>query len=90
MRSPVLVLLSIVVLIFALLATPTPRPESRADEPKAAKSWSHVQVVSYASGLTGFFDTRTGRYYLYDGNLDKPFLVRQIDELGKPMKKIEY
>ena len=88
MRGSALALATIVFLTVTLIVGLYSWPASKADEPKP-KSWSHVQVVSYASGLTGFFDTRTGRYYLYDSNLEKPILVREIDELGKPMKKVQ-
>jgi hypothetical protein len=55
----------------------------------AAKSWFSVQVVTYASGLTGFFDANTGKLYLYDSNLEQPVAIRQVGELGKPLKKIK-
>ena len=77
-----------VLLVGVVVASLLARSEAPAQQP-AQKSWSHIQVVSYASGLTGFFDTKTGRIYLYDSNLDQPFIIREIDELGKPLKKIK-
>ena len=62
--------------------------ESAAQQPQKP-NWSHVQVVTYASGLTGFFDTRDGTLYLYDGNLNDPFLIRQIQTLGEPLKRLK-
>ncbi len=56
---------------------------------KTAKDWSHVTVVSYPSGLTGFFDAKTGKLYLYDSNLENCFVIRQLTELGQPAKKIK-
>lgn len=66
----------------------SPRSSGNA-QPAAQKSWSHVHVVAYASGLTGFFDTKAGRLYLYDANLEQPLIIREIDELGKPLKRIK-
>ena len=62
--------------------------ESAAQQPPQP-DWSHIQVVTYASGLTGFFDARDGKLYLYDGNLEKPFIVRQIQTLGEPLKRLQ-
>ena len=56
---------------------------------ETTKDWSRLTVISYASGLTGFFDPKTGRVYLYDSNLENCFLIRQLTELGEPMKKIK-
>ncbi len=53
------------------------------------KNWAHVQVVSYASGLTGFFDTSTGRLYLYGSDLKTPFMASEIQTLGEPLKVIK-
>ena len=62
---------------------------STATAKQPAEKWSHVQVVTYASGLTGFFDTRTGKLFLYDANLDEAVFIREIDELGKRLKKLK-
>ena len=61
---------------------------SGADQ-AAQPDWSQVQVVTYSSGLTGFFDAATGKLYLYDANLDECMVIREVEELGKPLKKIK-
>jgi hypothetical protein len=53
------------------------------------KNWAHVQVVSYASGLTGFFDTSSGRLYLYGSDLKTPYMASEIQSLGEPLKVIK-
>ncbi len=50
---------------------------------------SHIQIVSYASGLTGFFDASTGRLYLYDSEVRNCVAVRQLVEPGEPMKRLK-
>ena len=55
----------------------------------AQPDWSQVQVVSYSSGVTGFFDAATGKLYLYDASLDECLIIREVTELGKPLKKIK-
>ena len=54
-----------------------------------AKNWEHVQVVAYASGLTGFFHKSTGRLYLYGSDLKTPFMVSEIQMLGEPLKIVK-
>ena len=51
-----------------------------------AASAAPLQVVAYASGLTGFFDPAEKKLYLYGGDLKTPFMTAEIDELGKPLK----
>lgn len=62
-------------------------PMSRAQE-NMPQMPGQVQIVAYASGLTGFFDRSTGLLYFYDSNLDKCVSIRQVVQLGEPMKKI--
>ena len=91
MRTTVRAMLLSVLIALLLLAAVDllpRRPAHAQQQAEAKKSWSHVQVVTYASGLTGFFDTKTGRLYLYDANVEQPFIIREIDELGKPLKRI--
>jgi hypothetical protein len=87
MRSRAAASLVIVIVTLVAAAFLWPRWEAPAQQP-VQKSWSHIQVIAYASGLTGFFDTRTGRLYVYDANLDQPAIIREIDELGKSLKRI--
>lgn len=62
--------------------------ESAAQQPPKP-NWSHIQVVTYASGLTGFFDTRDGKLYVYDSNVENPFIIRQLQTLGEPLKRLK-
>ena len=57
------------------------------EKPKAdpPKNWSKVQVVTYPSGVTGFFDGNTGTLYLYDLDLNRCTLARRISSLGDPL-----
>jgi hypothetical protein len=62
-------------------------PLSNAQE-NQPRTLAQIQVVSYQSGMTGFYDSSTGVMYVYDVNLDKCIFARQIVRLGEPMKKI--
>ena len=52
------------------------------------KNLSRLQVVTYASGLTGFFDPESGKLYIYDSNVENCVVIRQISRLGDPLMKI--
>jgi hypothetical protein len=56
------------------------------DPVPAAGKWSHVQVVTYASGLTGFFDTSDGKLYLYASDVKSPSMTVQLENLGQPLR----
>jgi hypothetical protein len=60
-----------------------------ADEAKPKQDWSKIQMVTYSSGLTGFFDPAAGKLYLYDANIEKCFMVRELTTLGEPMKRLQ-
>ncbi len=59
-----------------------------AGETKAEPRYAHLQVVTYSSGLTGFFDTKTGELFVYDSNMEKCYAKRRLMGLGKPLKKL--
>ena len=60
-----------------------------AAEREAPKTdWSHLTVLSYPSGVTGFFDPGTGKLYLYDVNLEQCHAIREITKLGEPMRRL--
>ncbi len=59
------------------------------DNTGTKQNWSGLKMVTYYSGLTGFFDSDTGRFYLYDANLENCVIIRQITALGEPMKKVK-
>jgi len=79
------------VLIGALIVTLALVPflgSSTAAE-QAEPGWSRLKIVAYPSGMTGFFDPQSGKLYIYDANVEQCFIIRQLDELGKPMKRIK-
>jgi hypothetical protein len=47
-----------------------------------------LEVFTYSTGLTGFYDRNTGLLYLYDTNIEKCTCIRQLVRLGEPMKKL--
>jgi hypothetical protein len=60
---------------------------SRAEE-KTPKDFKSLQVIAYPTGMTGFFDTRTGALYVYDSNWEECVYKRQLTKLGDPMTAI--
>ena len=60
---------------------------SRADD-KPPKNFQFVQMVTYPTGMTGFFDTSNGAIYVYDSNWDKCVYMRQLKKLGEPMIEV--
>ena len=58
------------------------------DNDKTKQDWSKLKIVTYSSGVTGFFDPDTGKLYLYDANLERCLTLRQLTELGEPMTKL--
>ena len=60
-----------------------------ADNPPPKADWSRLQVVAYPSGLTGFFDPAAGKLYLYDANVEKCHMVRELTALGEPLKRVQ-
>jgi hypothetical protein len=65
------------------------KSQAKIDAAPAAAKFAHVQVVSYPSGLTGFFDANSGRLYLYGADLKTPFMASEIQTLGEPLKVIK-
>ena len=55
--------------------------EKTNDAPK--KDWSHLQMVAYPNGATGFFDPSSGTVYVYDVELRNCYMVRQLVNLGE-------
>ena len=58
------------------------------DAPGSGAKWAHIQVVSHGNDLIGFFDTSTGRLYLYGKDLRSPYMITEIQNLGEPLKVI--
>lgn len=76
------------VLILCAGVPDTSRQQS--DLPAAAgPDWSRLKIVTYSSGVTGFFDPDTGKLYLYDTNMRNCFSIHQLTALGKPMIELK-
>ena len=56
--------------------------------PAPARNWGHVTVMTYPSGVTGVFDSNTGRIYMYDINLENCYQIRELTTLGEPMRRL--
>ena len=55
----------------------------------STQDWSRLKIVTYATGLTGFFDPDTGKLYVYDSNMANCFAIRELVALGEPLKKLK-
>ena len=60
-----------------------------ADTEQAAGKWDRLKLVTYSSGLTGFFDPDSGKLYVYDSNVEKCFIERQLIKLDEPLEKLK-
>jgi len=81
-------LIAIVLVLLASLALKD-STSGASVTPKENPKWEHVQVMSYASGLTGFFDTSNGRLYLYGSDIKTPFAISELQTLGDPLKIVK-
>lgn len=57
----------------------------------SAQSSSFAQVTPFSTltGLFGFFDQRNGKIYLYDRDFKECLFQFELEELGKPIKKLQ-
>ena len=78
----VVVVLAVAVAAFAFFG------ESIGAQQRPVPQFDRVQVITYASGLTGFFQRDTGTLYVYDANWDKCIAVRKLNTLGLPMTDV--
>ena len=76
------VVLALVLAAFALFH------RTAGAQARRAPTFDRVEVVTYASGLTGFFDRDTGALYVYDSKWDKCVAVRKLTALGAPMLEV--
>jgi hypothetical protein len=49
---------------------------------------AQLEVYTYPTGLTGFYDRGTGMLYLYDTDLNKCVVIRKLEQLGEPLRKL--
>ena len=82
------VLLVVVVLAVAVAAFAFFGESIGAQQRPPVRQFDRVEVITYASGLTGFFERDTGTLYVYDANWDKCIAVRKLSSLGQPMKDV--
>jgi len=87
MKSKVLKISFLIAVALTAMAVLWPGGTVRAQR-TMPPDWSGVQVVAYQNGVTGFFDTNTGTLFLYDVSVSRPILIRQIDQLGRPMRRL--
>ncbi len=80
-------LVTILLLLTAFALSKAESPAGSNVSPQAGK-YAHVQVIGYASGMTGFFDTTNGRLYLYTMDMQTPYMVTEIQSLGQPLRVI--
>jgi hypothetical protein len=82
-----LVVLVAVTIAVSLVRSSGVNAEDRPNEVAGALS-SNIQVVTYASGLTGFYDPSSRRLYLYASDVKTPFMTVELEKLGEPLKVI--
>ncbi len=75
----IVVVLAVSLAVFASLSGTTDA------QPRLFMKFENVEVFTYASGLTGFFNRETGVLYIYDSRWDKCTSIRRLDKLGSPM-----
>lgn len=69
--------------------TPTNQPPVTSNPAGAAASqdWGALKFFSYPNGGTGIFDPSTGTIYVYDSDLNRCYLVRELRNLGEPLRR---
>jgi hypothetical protein len=87
------VIVCVLTAIFFAFMAGTFLPNSQAQgirqQTVQAPAFPQLEMVTYISGMTGFFDRNTGMIYVYDINLEKIVFVRQLVRPGDPLKKIQ-
>lgn len=78
-----------IVFVAAWLLIPRPSWTGAAEAADKAAAAATLQVVTYASGLTGFFDPSSKRLYVYGADMRTPFMVVEVDKLGQPLKLVQ-
>jgi hypothetical protein len=87
MRIRSITVLSLIAVFLFVFFGWLPSPVGNAQNP--VHRWTHLEVLTYADTLVGFFDTKNGKLYLYNSGFDHPAQIREIVELGKPLKEIK-
>jgi hypothetical protein len=68
-----------------------PKPPEQATPVTATPprhDWSKLKTMTFSTGVMGFFDPDTGRIYMYDVNLENCYSIREMTELGEPMRRV--
>lgn len=78
----------LIAVAFLLGAIIVPRPQPAVAEVAAgtAATTPPLQIVTYSSGLTGFFDPASRKLYVYAADFRTPFTTVQVDTLGQPLR----
>jgi hypothetical protein len=80
---------SLVIGVLITVLALAPCAATRGAGQELQPDWSRLKIVTYPSGLTGFFDPATGKLYVYDSNVERCLMVRQLDRLGAPLKNVK-
>ncbi len=89
LKSRTLLIACLVVCLGLLAVSLLVGHSATAEAQETASAFAQVQIVTYASGVTGFFDRSTGRLYLYDSNLRNCVAIRQVTALGEAAEVIK-
>jgi len=87
-RNLVIIVLAAVIIAFLVTDRRDSASAAHAAASAPAGASTPLQVVAYASGLTGFFDPEKKQLYLYATDVKTPFMTVEVEELGKPLKVI--
>ena len=49
--------------------------------------WSRLKFFTYPNGGTGIFDPATRLIYVYDTDLNRCYMVREVRSLGQPLRR---
>ena len=86
MKKVSLMIVAVCLIVGAAIFVSTALAQNKA---APQEDWSGLKIVTYSSGLTGFFDPETGKLYVYDSNMENCFAIRQLVTLGEPLKKLK-
>ena len=86
MKKASFVSLTACLLVGAVIVASTVLAQGKVD---SKEDWSKLKIVTYASGLTAFFDPDTGKLYVYDSNMENCCAIRQLVALGEPLKQLK-
>lgn len=87
MKSPNIGLLLCLILAVGWQLVPVRADEESVDVRPTDSA--KLQVISYSSGLTGFYEPSSKKLYVYSSDLKTPYITVQVQTLGEPLKVIK-